>query len=82
MAGVNWDGAEKVMEHQSCHTVTLTDDVIQNPMSLENNNVLSAKKNKFSKVSIFNSKMPVEAPIFTRNKLYQDDLNDELYPLV
>ena len=36
MAGVNWDGTEKVMEHQSCHTVTFTDDVILNPMSFEN----------------------------------------------
>ena len=32
---------------------------------------------KFSKVSIFNSRAPVEAPIFTKNiKLYQDDPND------
>ena len=37
---------------------------------------------KSSKDSTFNSKMPVEAPIFTRNKLYQDDPNDLLYPLV
>ena len=29
------------MEHQSCHTVPLTDDVIQNPMSFENNNAMS-----------------------------------------
>ena len=28
MAAVNWDGAEKVID-QSCHTVTLTNDVIQ-----------------------------------------------------
>ena len=35
MASVNWDGTERVMEHQSCHTVTLTDDIIQNPMSFE-----------------------------------------------
>ena len=28
MAAVNWDGTEKVIE-QSCHTVTLTNDVIQ-----------------------------------------------------
>ena len=44
MAGVNWDGTEKVMEHHCCHTVTLTDDVIQNPMSFENNNVHIPKK--------------------------------------
>ena len=44
MAGVNWDGTEKVMEHQSSHTVTLTDDVTQNPMSFKNNNVHSPKK--------------------------------------
>ena len=37
---------------------------------------------KSSKDSTFNSKIPVEAPIFTRNKLYQDDPNDLLYPLV
>ena len=36
MAGVNWDDTEKVMEHQSCHTVTLTDDFIKNPMLFEN----------------------------------------------
>ena len=35
MASVNWDGTERVMEHQSCHTVTLTDDIIQNPMLFE-----------------------------------------------
>ena len=43
-AGVNWDGTEKVMENQSCHTVFLTDDVIQNPLPFENNNVHSPKK--------------------------------------
>ena len=44
MAVFNWDGTEKKMEDQSCHTVTLTDDVIQNPMLFENNNVDSLKK--------------------------------------
>ena len=32
------------MEHQSYHTVTLTDDVILNPVSFENNDVHSPKK--------------------------------------
>ena len=36
----------------------------------------------FSKVSTFYSKIPVEAPIFIRNKLYPDDPNDKLFPLV
>ena len=46
MAAVNWDGTEKVID-QSCHTVTLTNDVIQkNPMSFENNNIHSPKKKK------------------------------------
>ena len=31
---------------------------------------------KISEVSTFNSKIPLEVPIFTRNKLYQDDSND------
>ena len=44
MASFNWDGTEKVMEHQSCYTVTLSDDVILNPMLFENNNVHSPKK--------------------------------------
>ena len=85
MAVFNWDGTEKVMEDQRCHTVTLTDDVIQNPMLFENNNVHGLKKTnllKFSKVSAFNSKIPVQASIFTISKLYKVDPNDELYPLV
>ena len=45
MAAVKWDGTEKVID-QSCHTVTLTDDVIQNPMSFENSNIHSPKKKK------------------------------------
>ena len=50
-------------------------------MLFENNNVHSPKKKKtgmlkFSKVSTFNSKKLVEEPIFTKNKLYQDDPND------
>ena len=36
----------------------------------------------FSKVSNFYSKIPVEAPIFIRNKLYPSDPNDKLFPLV
>ena len=36
----------------------------------------------FSKVSTFYSKIPVEAPIFIRNKLYPDDPNDKLFPSV
>ena len=39
MAAVNWDGTEKVINTQSCYTVTLTDDIIQNLLSFENNNV-------------------------------------------
>ena len=30
----------------------------------------------------FYSKVPVEAPIFIRNKLYPDDPNHKLFPLV
>ena len=36
----------------------------------------------FSKVSTFYFKMPVVGTIFIRNKLYPDDPNDKLYPLV
>ena len=36
----------------------------------------------FSKVPTFYSKIPAEALIFIRNKLYQDDPKDELFPLV
>ena len=43
MAAVNWDGTEKVID-QSCHTVTLTDDALQKPMSHENHNIHSPKK--------------------------------------
>ena len=42
MAAVNWDGTDQI--DQSCHTVTLTDDAIQKPMSHENNNIHSPKK--------------------------------------
>ena len=53
IAGVNWDGTEKVLEHQSCHTATLTDDVILNPMSFENN--VHSPKNKIANIfKIFN----------------------------
>ena len=63
--------------HQNCHIVTFNDDIIQNSISLENSNVQGPKRKKkqdakISKVSTFNSKIPAEAPIFTRNKLYQD----------
>ena len=77
MAAVNWDNTEKVID-QSCHTVTLTDDVIQNPKSFKNNNIHSPKKTRmliFLKFSTFSFKISVEAPIFTGNKLYQDDRN-------
>ena len=36
----------------------------------------------FSKVSTFYSKIPVEAPIFIRNKLYPDDPNNKFFPPV
>ena len=32
--------------------------------------------------STFYSKVPVEAPVFIRNKLYPDDPNNKLFPLV
>ena len=67
------------MDTRTVTLITLTGDVIQNSMSFENNNVHSPKKTqnaKLSKVSTSNSKIPVEAPIFTRNKLYQDDPNN------
>ena len=44
MAGFNWDGTEKVMEHQSSHTVTLTDDVTLNPISFKGNSFHGPKK--------------------------------------
>ena len=62
---------------QSCQTVTITDDVIQNPMSFENNNIQGQKKKKkvyFKNFQPFFS-IPVEAPIFN-GKLYQDDPNN------
>ena len=83
MAASNWDGTEKVID-QSCHTVTLTDDAIQKPMSHENNNIHSPKKPRmliFQKFPTFYFKISVEALIFTGNKLYQDDSNDLLYPI-
>ena len=36
----------------------------------------------FSEVATFFSKIPVEAQIFIRSKLYTDDLNDKLFPPV
>ena len=54
MAAVKWDGTEKVID-QSCHTVTLTDDVIQNPMSFENSNIHSPKKKKNAVFKIFST---------------------------
>ena len=77
MAAVNWDGTESNV-HRGCHTVTLTDDVIQNSMSFEKkmSTVQKSRMLIFPKVSTFYSKIPVEAPIFTRNKLYQDDPSD------
>ena len=36
----------------------------------------------FSKVSTLYSKIPVEATIFIRNKLYSDGPNDKLFPPV
>ena len=64
--------------HRSCHTVPLTDDVIQNPMSLKRkmSAVQKSRLPAFSKVSTFYSKIRVEASIFTRNLLYQDYPND------
>ena len=62
---------------QSCQTVTITDDVIQNPMSFENNNIQGQKKKKryILKISNLFFSIPVEAPIFN-GKLYQDDPNN------
>ena len=57
----------KSNEHQSCHTVTLNDDVTQNPMSFEKK-MSTVQKNRmliFSKFSIFYFKIPVETPTFT-----------------
>ena len=53
MAAVKWDGAEKVID-QSCHTGTLTDDVIQIPMSFENNNIHSPKNTECYILKFFN----------------------------
>ena len=49
MAGVNWDGTEKVMEHQSCHIITLIDNIIQNPMTLRTT-MSTVQKNKIAKI--------------------------------
>ena len=79
MAAVNWDGTEKVIE-QSCHTVTLTNDVIQKILCrLRTAISLVQKKPRILTISEFSTfyfKIPVEAPTFTGNKLYQDDSND------
>ena len=77
---LGWHGESN--GHQSCHTVTLSDDVIQIIMSFENDNVHSPNKIECLKFLTFYSKMPVEAPIFTRNKLNQGGPNDLHYPLV
>ena len=48
---------------QTCHTVTLTDDVMQNPMSLENNSIHSPKKKTmqyFKNLQPFTSKYPLK----------------------
>ena len=44
MTGVNCAGTEEIMEHQSCLTIFLSDDVIQNLMLFENSNIHSPKK--------------------------------------
>ena len=62
MAALNWDGTEKVID-QSCHTVTLTNDVYKNPMPFENNNIRSPKKTRmlyFKNVQLFISKYPLK----------------------
>ena len=64
MAAVQWDGTEKVID-QRCHTVTLTDDVMTNPMSFENNNIHSPKKKKnrmlhFKNFQLSTSKCPLK----------------------
>ena len=48
MVDVNWDGTEKVID-QSCHTVTLTNDVMQKTMSFKNNNIHSPKQKQNAK---------------------------------
>ena len=53
MAAVKWDDAEKVID-QSCHTGTLTDDVIQIPMSFENNNIHSPENTECYILKFFN----------------------------
>ena len=84
MSGVNWDSTKKVMECQSCDTVTLM--MISYKIVCRSKTTMSIvpkrRSLKFSKVSTFNFKILVEAPIFTRNKLHRNDPNDELYPLV
>ena len=45
----------------------------------------TVQKNKIAKifkVLTFNSKIPVEASLFTKNKLDQVDSHNQLYPLV
>ena len=63
MEVVNLDGTEKVMEHHSCQTATLTNDVIQNLTSLMNNNVHSLKKQdryNFQKFQLLIPKYPMD----------------------
>ena len=63
MAALNWDGTEKVID-QSCHTVTLANDVIQKSCVVrEQQYPQSKKKNRmlyFKNVQLFISKYPLK----------------------
>ena len=70
--------------YRSCHIITLIDDQIQKSYVVWENMSAVQKMRMpiFSKVSTFYFKIPVEATIVIRNKLYWNDSNDKLFPLV
>ena len=62
MAAVNWDGTEKVTDTRAVTLSNLSDDVIQNLMSFENNNVHSPNEPEylnFQKLQPFIPKYPL-----------------------
>ena len=78
MVAVNWGVTKKVTD-QSCHTATLNNDGIQKTYVVSEQQYPQPKTKTeyyiFKIFKIFYFKIPFEAPIFTRNKLYQDDPN-------
>ena len=70
--------------YRSCHIITLTDGQIQKSYAVweKMSAVQKMRIPIFSKVSTFYSKIHVETKIFIRNKLYWNDSNDKLFPLI